>query len=150
MVKKKGGRGFSLNYLFASFFGAAMIAGAFAYFNYKFSQYKFIDFREWVFYEKRDIFTPDKDRYFVIVYSSNMQDIDKLLHRVNKKYHIIVLDLYQKRRDRQNGVVYITSGINTLLKFIQRFNIYGVPSGFWLKRHKGLIYKQDSMVKTIQ
>ncbi len=150
MSIKKGGRLFSLNYLFASFFGALMIASAFAYFNYRFSEYKFINFKEWIFYEKRDIFKPEEDRYFVIIYSSNMQDIDKLLQRVNKNYHIIALDLYQKRRGKKEGVIYITSGINTLLKFIQRFNIYEVPSAFWLKKYNGLLYKQDSMVKVIE
>jgi len=150
MSIKKGRRLFSLNYIFASFFGALMIASAFAYFNYRFSEYKFVNFKEWIFYEKRDIFTPKEDKYFVIIYSSNMQDIDKLLQRVNKNYHIIALDLYQKRRGREEGVIYITSGINTLLKFIQRFNIYEVPSAFWLKKYKGLLYKQDSMVKVIE
>ncbi len=147
---KKGRRLFSLNYLFASFFGALMIAGSFAYFNYRFSEYKFIDFNNWIYYEKSDIFKPRYDKYFVIVYSSNMQDIDKLLQRVNKNYHIIALDLYQKRRGKKNGVVYITSGINTILKFIQRFNIYEVPSAFWIKKYKNTLYKQDSMVKVIK
>ena len=41
----KGGKSlFSVTTVFASFFGAALIAAAFAYFNYKFSEYKFIDF----------------------------------------------------------------------------------------------------------
>ena len=35
-----------------------MIAIAFAYFNYKFSEYKFINFDEWVFYEKSALFKP--------------------------------------------------------------------------------------------
>ena len=48
---------FSVGTLLASFFGAAMIAAAFAYFNYKFSEYKFINFSEWVFYEEKTIFT---------------------------------------------------------------------------------------------
>jgi len=56
---KKGRKLFSLNYLFASFFGALMIAGAFAYFNYRFSQYKFIDFGRWIYYQKSDIFIPN-------------------------------------------------------------------------------------------
>ena len=40
--KKKGKSLLSLSTILASFFGAAMIAMAFAYFNYKFSEYKFI------------------------------------------------------------------------------------------------------------
>ncbi len=53
MVGKGGKSLFSLSTLLASFFGAVMVAAAFAYFNYKFSEYKFIDFKEWIFYEKK-------------------------------------------------------------------------------------------------
>jgi len=35
-----------------------MIAAAFAYFNYKFAEYKFINFNDFFFYEKNDIFIP--------------------------------------------------------------------------------------------
>jgi len=147
---RKGRKLFSLNYLFASFFGALMIAGAFAYFNYRFSQYKFIDFGKWIYYQKRDIFTPNRDKYTVVIYSSNMQDIDNILQKVNKINPIIAIDLYQKRRGKRSGVIYITSGMNTLLKLIQRFNIYEVPSAFRIKKFKKLLYKQDSMVETIK
>jgi len=49
---------FSFSYVFASFFGAAMIAAAFAYFNYKYSQYKFINFKEMILYTKSQLFVP--------------------------------------------------------------------------------------------
>ncbi len=147
---KRGRKLFSLNYLFASFFGALMIAGAFAYFNYRFSEYKFINFQNWIYYEKSDIFVPKYDEYTVIVYSSNMQKIDNLLRNINKSDHIIALDLYQKKRGHDGNVTYITSGINTLLKFVQRFNIYEVPSVFKIKKDKNLLYKQDSMIEVIK
>ena len=147
---KKGRKIFSLNYLFASFFGALMIAGAFAYFNYRFSEYKFIDFSRWVYYQKSDIFIPNDDEYTVVIYSSNMQNIDKILQKVNKLNPIIAVDLYQKKRGKARGIIYITSGMNTLLKLIQRFNIYEVPSAFKIKKFKKLLYKQDSMIEIIK
>ena len=147
---KKGRKVFSLNYLFASFFGALMIAGAFAYFNYRFSEYKFIDFSRWIYYQKSDIFIPNDDEYTVVIYSSNMQNIDKILQKVNKLNPIIAVDLYQKKRGKTSGVIYITSGMNTLLKLIQRFNIYEVPSAFKIKKFKKLLYKQDSMIEIIK
>jgi len=58
------------------------------------------------------------------------------------------VDLYQKRRESEKNVTYITSGINTLLKFIQRFNIYEVPCVFLIKREKKTLYKQDSLINT--
>ena len=147
---KKGRKLFSLNYLFASFFGALMIAGAFAYFNYRFSQYKFIDFGRWIYYQKSDVFIPNYDKYTIVIYSSNMQNIGKILQKVNKTNPIIAVDLYQKNRGKKNGVIYITSGMNTLLKLIQRFNIYEVPSAFRIKKFKKLSYKQDSMITILK
>ncbi len=141
---------FSLNYLFASFFGALMIAGAFAYFNYRFSEYKFINFQNWIYYEKSDVFVPKSKYYTVLIYSSNMQNINKVLQKINKSNPIIAIDLYQKRRGKKNGVIYLTSGMNTLLKLIQRFNIYEVPSAFRIKKFKNLLYKQDSMIEVIK
>ncbi len=147
---RKGRKLFSLNYLFASFFGALMIAGAFAYFNYRFSEYKFINFQNWIYYGKSDIFTPKQDEYTMVIYSSNMQDISQILQKVNKSNPIIAIDLYQKKRGKQNGVTYLTAGMNTLLKLIQRFNIYEVPSVFRIKKFKNFLYKQDSMIEVIK
>jgi len=147
---RQGRRVFSLNYLFASFFGALMIASAFAYFNYRFSQYKFIDFRDWIYWEKSDIFVPKYDKYTVIVYSSNMQNMDKILKKVDKSKHILAVDLYQKRRENSKNVIYVTTGMNGLLKFIQRFHIMEVPSVFRIVKQRDLKYKQDSMIRTIQ
>ena len=69
-MARRGAGLFSVGMLLASFFGAAMIAAAFAYFNYKFSEYKFIDFSEWVFYEDQALFIPTRERYLVLFYSS--------------------------------------------------------------------------------
>ncbi len=145
-----GRRVFSLNYLFASFFGALMVASAFAYFNYRFSEYKFIDFSRWIYYEKSDIFTPKSKNYTVVVYSSNMQDINQILQKIDRADPILTIDLYQKKRGRKGDVLYLTSDTNTLLKLIQRFNIYDVPSAFRIERFKKSLYKQDSMIEVIK
>ncbi len=150
MKPKRGRKLFSLNYLFASFFGALMIAGAFAYFNYKFSEYKFIDFKKWIFYKKKDIFTPKYDEYAVLVYSSNQIEPKEILKKIKPKYHILAVDLYQRRRESDQNVTFITSGINTLLKFVQRFNIYEVPCIFLIKKEKESLYKQNSRINTLE
>ncbi|WP_456403116.1 hypothetical protein [Hydrogenimonas sp.] len=138
---------FSFSYVFASFFGAAMIAAAFAYFNYKYSQYRFINFKEMILYTKSQIFEPEKDRYIVVIYSSHMGDIDPALKELKRKNSVLAIDLYQQRRAAEPGVVYATAGTNTLLKIIHRFHIREVPSYFMIKRQndKGL-YKQDSQI----
>ncbi len=138
---------FSFSYVFASFFGAAMIAAAFAYFNYKYSQYKFINFKEMILYTKSQLFVPEKDRYIVVIYSSHMGDIDPSLQKLKRKNSVLAIDLYQQRKESEPGVIYVTAGTNTLLKIIHRFHVREVPSYFMIKRQndKGL-YKQDSRV----
>jgi len=147
---KPGRKVFSLNYLFASFFGALMIASAFAYFNYRFAQYKFIDFSDWIYYEKSDIFKPKYDNYTVLIYSSNIQDSTSILKKIDKKEHILAIDMYQKRKKNNQNITNITSGMNNLLKLVQRFHITGVPSIFLIKKVKKEKYKQDSMIKIIE
>ncbi len=139
----------SLTYALASFFGALMIAGAFAYYNYKFSQYKFFNFDEFTFYTKDNIFTPTQNRYTILVYSSNMHSAKKIVSKLKKSNTILAIDLYQKRFKEEDSIIYLTSGMNTLLKLIQRYNIYEIPCAFEIKRDKKNIYKQNSIVEIL-
>lgn len=147
---KGGGRSlFSLSTLLASFFGAAMIAAAFAYFNYKFSEYKFIDFKEWVYYEKNDIFTPDAQKYIVVFFSSKEKNTQKLLSQTNLNYPILAIDYYNASFENSKNVTFLRSGTKNSLNFIQRFNIYESPSIFFIKKIKDSLYKQDSMIRKL-
>ncbi|MBU1657487.1 hypothetical protein KKG72_00330 [bacterium] len=146
----KGGKSlFSLSTLLASFFGAAMIAAAFAYFNYKFSEYKFIDFREWVFYEKNDIFKPTKDKYVVVFYSSKEKDTMEQLAQTNLNLPLLAIDYYNEVRENTKHTTFLRSGTKNSLSFIQRFNIYESPSIFFIKKSKDSLYKQDSMIRKL-
>jgi hypothetical protein len=147
-----GRRGpFSFTYVFASFFGAAMIAGAFAYYNYKFSQYHFIDFKETILYTKSGIFEPHDKRYLVVVYSSHMGDIGPSVEPLANKSRVLAVDLYQQRRESTPRVVYATAGTNTLLKIIHRFHIREVPAYFMIEKEndRGL-YKQASKIYLLE
>lgn len=145
-MAERGRSIFSLSTMLASFFAAAMIAAAFAYFNYKFSEYKFVDFKEWIFYEKKDIFTPKADKYIVIFYSSKERGIAELLAKTELDYPILAIDYYNEIYENSQNTVFLRSGTKTTLKFIQRFNIYEVPSLFFIKKNKESLYKQDSMI----
>jgi len=146
----RGGKSlFSLSTLLASFFGAAMIAAAFAYFNYKFSEYKFINFKEWVFYEKKDIFTPSADKYIVVFYSSKEKDTALLLANTDLNIPIIAIDYYNEIYENSKNTTFLRAPTKTSLSFIQRFNIYESPSIFFIKKSKGSIYKQDSMIRKL-
>ena len=149
MSRKKGGL-FSLTYVFSSFFGAAMIAGAFAYYNYEFSKYKFFDFSETTFYQKSELFTPIDEKYTILVYSSNMQNVEDIAKNIKDDNKILAIDLYQKRFKEEDSIIYITSGMNTLLKFIQKFNIYNVPCVFEIVKQKKLKYKQNTRIEIIE
>ena len=149
-MARKGGGFLSVSTILGSFFGAAMIAGAFAYFNYKFSEYKFIDFKEWIFYKEKQLFQPSKERYIVVFYSSNVPGTTEYLQKVKKsKYPIVAIDYYQSTAPSNKNIEFVKSGTNTTLKLIQRFNIYHTPSVFIIKKTKDTLYKQDSMIRQL-
>lgn len=145
-MARRGSGLFSVGTLLASFFGAGMIAIAFAYFNYKFQEYKFIDFSQWLVYEKGRIFTPDEERYLVVFYSSKQTGTVENLNKIRPKYKILAIDYYQQDFPSNPNVTYVRSGTNTILKIIQRFNIYKTPSVFIIRKVKEGLYKQDSII----
>lgn len=145
-MARRGSGLFSVGTLLASFFGAGMIAIAFAYFNYKFQEYKFIDFSQWLVYEKGQIFTPDEERYLVVFYSSKQTGTIENLNKIRPKYKILAIDYYQQDFPSNEHVTYVRSGTNTILKIIQRFNIYKTPSVFIIRKVKEGLYKQDSII----
>ena len=150
MQKRKRGKSLlSLSTLLASFFGSALIAGAFAYFNYKFSEYQFIDFKKWIFYEKNDIFVPKADKYVVVFYSSRDADTQNLLARTDLNIPIIAIDYYNTVIANSKSTTFLRSGTKNSLNFIQRFNIYESPSIFFIKKSKETLYKQDSMIRKL-
>ena len=126
-----------------------MIAGAFAYFNYKFAEYKFIDFKKWTFYEKSDIFTPSADKYIVVFYSSKESGTQEKLAKINLNLPIIAIDYYNTVIKNSNTTTFLRSGTKNSLNFIQRFNIYESPSIFFIKKTKDTLYKQDSMIRKL-
>ena len=148
-MARRGAGLFSVGTLLASFFGAAMIAGAFAYFNYKFSEYKFIDFSEWVFYQDKELFVPDEERYLVVFYSSKISGTAEKLASAKTQHPMIAIDYYQQNFISTENTRFVRGGTNTVLKFVQRFNIYKVPSVFVIKKSKETLYKQDSMIREL-
>ncbi len=126
-----------------------MIASAFAYFNFKFSEYKFINFKEWSFYEKKAIFTPTQDKYIVIFYSSKTKGTMKKLASIDLNLPILAIDYYNQVRQNSEHTTFLRSGTNNSLRFIQRFNIYESPSIFFIKKSKDTLYKQDSMIRKL-
>jgi len=69
--------------------------------------------------------------------------------KLNLNNPILAIDYYNQVRPNTKLTTFIHSGTNTSLKFIQRFNIYEVPSIFFIKRIKDTLYKQDSMIRKL-
>jgi len=148
-MARRGAGLFSVGMLLASFFGAAMIAAAFAYFNYKFSEYKFINFSEWVFYEAGEVFVPESGQYVVVFFSSNVPGAAEALAEARTAYPLLAVDYYQQRIESTANTRFLRAGTNTILSFIQRFNIYRSPSVFVIRKSKETLYKQDSMIREL-
>jgi hypothetical protein len=126
-----------------------MVAAFFFYYNYKFNTYKFVDFNKIILYTKTDIFEPKSDEYYLLIFSSRMSDLNKLIKQIPKDYPILAVDIYQQRKNFKN-VIYTTAGINTIIKLIQYLNIYEVPVVVKIKRYHKKLYKQDSPLEVIR
>ncbi|NOQ30595.1 MAG: hypothetical protein GQ570_05675 [Helicobacteraceae bacterium] len=148
-MAKKGSL-FTVGTLLSSFFGAAMIAGAFAYYNHKFTEYKFVNFKDFTFYEEKVKFIPTKEKYLVVFYSSKTNNIVEQIKKLDNPLPILAVDYSQKRIPSTSDATFIRSGTGTTLKFIQRFNIYNIPTIFIIKKFKDNLYKQDSMIHIIK
>ena len=126
-----------------------MVAAFFFYYNYKFREYKFLDFNKIVLYEKHKIFEPEEKEYTLIIFSSRLNDINELIKKIDTKYPILAVDIYQQRKDYKN-IIYTTAGINTIIKIIQFLNIYEVPVVLNIKQYNKKLYKQDSPLEVIK
>lgn len=147
MEKKRRGSLLPLTYIFGSFIGAAMIAIVFTYNNYRFSRYKFVDFSEMIFYTKSDIFKPKDEKFLLMIFSSNQENVEKIIKNIDINLPIVAVDILQKRQDGNSSLTYMSSDINTILKLINRLNITHIPSALTLDRNNGLIYKQSSAIE---
>ena len=125
-----------------------MVAAFFFYYKYKFSEYKFVDFNKITLYTKNDIFTPKKNEYYLLIFSSRMSNLKNLIKKIPKNYPILAVDIYQKRINYP-GIIYTTAGINSIIKLIQYLNIYEVPVVVKIKRYHKNLFKQDSPLEVL-
>jgi hypothetical protein len=79
-----------------------------------------------------------------------MQDFNTILGKITKNNPILAIDMFQQKRGKEGDVLFIATGMNTLLKVVQRFNVYEVPSAFRIKRFKNSNFKQDSLIEVIE
>ena len=126
-----------------------MVAAFFFYYNFKFKEYKFIDFNKITLYTQNNIFTPKSNEYYLLLFSSKMENLSYLLKQIPKDHPILVIDFFQKRINYPN-VIYTTAGINTIIKLVQYLNIYQIPVVLKIKKYHKKLYKQDSPLKILK
>lgn len=136
---------FSRHFLIGSFLAAFLVVVTISYNNYRFARYKFVDFDEFILYQKESIFIPNHDVYMVVFYSSNIKEHTQKLLSLSAQYPILAIDFAQKRDfDTTDKIVFATASINTLLKLSRRFNVTELPSAFVIRRTKKNQFKQES------
>lgn len=141
---------FSLNYLFASFFGAFVVAIAFAYNNYRFSQLKFIDFTNLVFYAENKQFVPKDDDYALLLYNSRDSNLTKLAFKIDVDYQTLAIDISQKIQNNSEKVLSLSTNTENLLTLFRIFNIKKMPVVLLITKNKKQIYKQNSKITNIK
>lgn len=141
---------FSLNYLFASFFGAFVVAIAFAYNNYRFSQLKFIDFANLVFYTENKQFVPKDDDYALLFYNSRDSNLTKLAFKIDVDYQTLAIDISQKIQENSKKVLNLSTNTENLLTLFRILNIKKMPAVLLITKNKKQIYKQNSKITNIK
>ena len=126
-----------------------MVAAFFFYYNFKFKEYKFIDFNKIILYTQNDIFIPKSNEYYLVLFSSKMGNLNGLLKQIPKDKPVLAVDFFQKRVNYPN-IIYTTAGINTIIKLIQYLNIYQIPVVLKIKRYHKNLYKQNSSLRILK
>lgn len=137
------------------FFATLFMAAAFFYFQYTYTKFKVVDFSKCVFYGKEFIFTPTDEQYIVLLYNSKVSSFKDLAKQVRGEFGsegavILAIDYYQNTAlSGENGVIALSAGMDTLLKFSAIFKIENVPSAFKIKKKSISKYAQDSKIRAL-
>jgi hypothetical protein len=83
------------------------------------------------------------------VYSSKQHKVQKQISTLDLNIPILAIDYYNEIEENSNNITFLRAGTNTSLAFLQRFNIYQVPSIFIIKKSQDTLYKQDSMIRKL-
>lgn len=137
------------------FFATLFMAVAFFYFQYAYTKFKVVDFSKCVFYGKEFIFTPTDEQYIVLLYNSKVSKFADLAKEARREFGdegavILAIDYYQNTAlSGENGVIALSAGMDTLLKFSAIFKIENIPSAFKIKKKSISQYAQDSKIRAL-
>ncbi len=131
------------------FFAVLFLAASFFYFQWTYSKFKFIDFKDYVLYGRDYIFSPLDDKYIVVFYnskSSNVFDVTKNIPN-ESNLKILAIDFYQNiDNDIKGNVVPLSSGMNTLLRLSNNFRVVSLPVYFLIEKKSSFKFIQISKI----
>ena len=131
------------------FFAVRFLAATFFYFQWTYNKFKFIDFKEYVFYGKDYIFSPLEDKYIVAFYnskSSNIFDITKKIPN-ESNLKILAIDFYQNiNNDTKDNIIPLSAGMDTLLSLSNNFRVTNLPVYFLIEKKSSFKFIQISKI----
>ena len=137
------------SYSFAVVIAAMLAVLAYVSYQGQFKQIAFIDFSQYSFYGKNDIFEAKHNHYVLLFYSSKQRSALDIIKSIKMRADakIIALDLAQNRFENTKNISYITTSMNNILDIVQRFNVHKVPSLLYLDKVQQKIYRKNGILQ---
>lgn len=66
-----------------------------------------------------------------------------------KKTDVLLVDFAQNRKPSHENVIYLTTGINNILKVVKIFRVEHSPSALVIEQIKNTKYKQATLIERI-
>lgn len=136
----------------STFLAVFFTACAYFYFQYNYTRFATVNFEDWVLYERGEIFIPKSDRYALYFYSSQVKGHKELLERVEEvsQRPVVAIDIHQSPDSSlKDGVIYASTGINTILKYVHRFKVVELPAVVEIERERPMLYRQSAKLRVI-
>lgn len=98
---------------------------------------------------------PTDEQYIVLLYNSKVSSFKDLAKEARGEFGdegamILAIDYYQNTaQSSENGVIALSAGMDTLLKFSAIFKIENIPSVFKIKKQSISKYAQDSKIRAL-
>lgn len=111
--------------------GVIIAALAYYYYDSHYTRFVKVNFDDWVLYTNNALFAPKDERYLLVFYSSNVPEQEQFLKALPRSVDAVIVAIdFAQNRDlvSTSDIIYVTSGINTLLHYTQHFRIRHVPT----------------------
>lgn len=138
--------------IFSIFFAVFFSACAYFYFQYSYTKFTKVRFDEWVLYQGEEIFAPLSDSYTLYFYSSHIKEQKEFIKSMTipAQKPVLAIDVYQYHGEStQDHLLFVSAGIDTILKYVNRFKITELPALVDIEREGIYLYYQSSRVQVV-